>query len=537
MQEEIIIKIRAEDEATPQIEALARTINKSFSEIGKPVFDLKGFDKISVKGKVMFGDLTDEFLGFRRVMDSMGRFGKTPLRNMNLNLEETKNLWEKLQKPVKNFQNQMDQMDFEPIGDLSDYLNIAGLSQKDFNKYAEQNFLTNIKGVGLWDNLNQRVISYGSAVKQAVLQNRRFQFGWLSIMFAGMALERAFGGIISAQMELYGITAMTTDMWTILMMPAMDKLSTYLYDFINAMMNLPEPIKAVIGWVVFLGYGLGKLMSSLGQIMLFLGGLRFLFPSAFASGVGAIKGFVGALAGLGTFFLAIFAIITIIVIGFFMAWKTNYLHIQEITDAFLGRLKQMFGGVFEILKGIVKFFTAFFTGDFEGAKNAVIQILKGFGNFFTGLFFGFVALCSMITISIIRIFWGMIDTIIGFFRWLWEKIKEGFNWLIEQAKKVWDTIIGIFSKPITQIISVITKTVGGGTKVKDAIITPSGMVYTHPQDYLIATKNPSELIGGKGNITISPIYNIYVSDKREMERLLKDNNIRLVEEVKRMVAV
>jgi hypothetical protein len=38
-------------------------------------------------------------------------------------------------------------------------------------------------------------------------------------------------------------------------------------------------------------------------------------------------------------------------------------------------------------------------------------------------------------------------------------------------------------------------------------------------------------------ITISPTYYIYVSDKREMEKLLKENNQHLVEEVKRMTAI
>lgn len=46
---------------------------------------------------------------------------------------------------------------------------------------------------------------------------------------------------------------------------------------------------------------------------------------------------------------------------------------------------------------------------------------------------------------------------------------------------------------------------GGGSKsVNDAIITPQGdIITTHPKDYIIATKNPGELMGGGSGINIT----------------------------------
>jgi len=584
MQEEIIIKIRAEDEATPQIEALARTINKSFSEIGKPVFDLKGFDKISVKGKVMFGDLTDEFLGFRRVMDSMGRFGKTPLRNMNLNLEETKNLWEKLQKPVKNFQNQMDQMDFEPIGDLSDYLNIAGLSQKDFNKYAEQNFLTNIKGVGLWDNLNQRVISYGSAVKQAVLQNRRFQFGWLGIMFAGMALERAFKGIVSAQMELYGITAMTTDMWTILMAPAMDTVSTFVYDFINAIMNLPEDYSTIIGWGVLFGWVAGQILGVTGQIVLFLASMRILGLPITWSGMLA---FLGKWAGWLILIVALSYIIWKYITKlaeeskayrmvtppgmeekeykypyeergtrqFVMDYSKSTEEIEKYTKEWADYHEDSVNGLVDTTSREFENMKFDVTQDMNIMSKEIMNDMNTTANGITKDFD-----TSQISIN------DDIDKIISNFSGGTLNMQENWgtaletNWAnvtnyVDGVTKEFDAIpknIETIHTIRTYRVEENTKTPsgsisgggGGGVFSKvvgtikkwlgfqyGGIMPYTGLAYLHAGERIIPA--------GKGGeeIILNVSYNIQVSDKREMERLLKDNNIRLVEEVKRQIAV
>lgn len=77
--------------------------------------------------------------------------------------------------------------------------------------------------------------------------------------------------------------------------------------------------------------------------------------------------------------------------------------------------------------------------------------------------------------------------------WLWGKItgfiSSGMDILKGIGSWIWDKVTGFFD--------------GGGnsTSVDDAIITPQGVVHTNPQDYIIATKDPSSLGGGK-SITI-----------------------------------
>jgi hypothetical protein len=59
---------------------------------------------------------------------------------------------------------------------------------------------------------------------------------------------------------------------------------------------------------------------------------------------------------------------------------------------------------------------------------------------------------------------------------------------------------------------------GGGERVSDAIITPTGKVITtSPEDYLIATKTPEKLGVGAGGMTFSPTININAQINSEMD--------------------
>jgi hypothetical protein len=82
---------------------------------------------------------------------------------------------------------------------------------------------------------------------------------------------------------------------------------------------------------------------------------------------------------------------------------------------------------------------------------------------------------------------------------------------------------GIFSS----IIKTIKKWVGlqsGGD------ILRSGLAYVHKGETVIPTNKKSE-------VTLNVTYNIQVHDKYEMEKLLRDNNLKLVEEVKRQINI
>ena len=71
--------------------------------------------------------------------------------------------------------------------------------------------------------------------------------------------------------------------------------------------------------------------------------------------------------------------------------------------------------------------------------------------------------------------------------------------------------------------------------VDDAIITPKGIIGTAPDDYIITTKNPQSLGGKNGSVVVNNTYNVNVSDKREFDKILRENNQKLTEDVRRLV--
>jgi len=83
---------------------------------------------------------------------------------------------------------------------------------------------------------------------------KRFRGELLSVMFAGMALTRSLNGIISAQMELWGVTELTSAAWQVTMLPIMAQFAPFLYKVLDGFMNLPEPVQKGVGALIGFGY-------------------------------------------------------------------------------------------------------------------------------------------------------------------------------------------------------------------------------------------------------------------------------------------
>jgi len=67
-------------------------------------------------------------------------------------------------------------------------------------------------------------------------------------------------------------------------------------------------------------------------------------------------------------------------------------------------------------------------------------------------------------------------------------------------------------------------------------IPKTGPYMLHAGEYV----NTIGKANGMGNgtiINLSPIYNVYVSDKREFEMMIKNNNNKLVEDLRRMIEI
>lgn len=110
-----------------------------------------------------------------------------------------------------------------------------------------------------------------------------------------------------------------------------------------------------------------------------------------------------------------------------------------------------------------------------------------------------------------------------FFVKIWEDVKGivsgAIDFIMDKVNSVLNAINNIRSTA-RNIGNGVTSSIGRVLGVNDAIISPKGdIITTHPEDYLIATKNPGGLLGaGGGSITINVTGNTLL-DRQSGERI------------------
>ena len=115
---------------------------------------------------------------------------------------------------------------------------------------------------------------------------------------------------------------------------------------------------------------------------------------------------------------------------------------------------------------------------------------------------------------------------------IWSEILQpAFNWLSDVGTKIWNILKSPFETLAKQIAdvfnwikSVVRNLIGWGS-VNDGIVQNGKIITTHPDDYIVATKDPASL-GGKGGITIN-INNAVVRDDRDIDALVKKISMEL----------
>jgi hypothetical protein len=322
----------------------------------------------------------------------------------------------------------------ESMKSLTQGMKTLGISQTDLNAYMRDNGVVLLENGKFMDKLTGKVIRQAKVLRDATKQARGFKFEWLSIMFAGMALDRAFGGIVRSQLELFGVTDMMSSAWTLVMLPVMEQITPLIYALIDAFMNLPEPVKMAIGWFVLLAAGLGKILTFAGQAFLGFQGLIRLFPSigtAIANAGGGITGLgkvIGAFfGGLSATVLAVIAAIVLVVIGMYLAFKENFMGMKGIVTDFIDGFKQAFKGLIDVFKGVMNIIKGIFSGDGDLIVKGFTQIIKGLFNTVVGLIKMTLTAVGAIVVGTIRVVIGILQGTVNAFIAAYDKISKFFG--------------------------------------------------------------------------------------------------------------
>lgn len=203
----------------------------------------------------------------------------------------------------------------------------------------------------------------------------------------------------------------------------------------------------------------------------------------------------------------------------FEIWENIWNNIVKFTETVLA----LFVGI--ILETLDYFFP-----QWQEKLNFMFEILK---TVFTAIWEFMVMIWNTIWDSVKLV----LETIAQGLKISFEKMSEGlqfiWNGIADFFKSIWDRITGIFKGAIENILKFIDplldkinkviagmEALGGGVAKKfrgfvsrgksflgidDGVISPDGkIISTHPDDYIIATKDPSSLAGnGGGNIVIN----------------------------------
>lgn len=357
---------------------------------------------------------------------------------------------------------------------------------------------------------------------------QKFHFEWLSVMFVGMAINRVFGKYVKGAMEWLGATELMTEGLKLSVFTALEPFHDLIINISTALFDASPAMQAFVGWVVLAGAAVGGILSFFGQFFLGMMGLKLIVPKIgpafkkmFAKIAIGFKAVAAFIAGLSAMVLLVVAVIIIIIIGMVLAFKTNFMKIRLAFKLMVDGFKKMFMGFVNFFKGLIRFIVHFFSGQWGKAFDDVKMMFKGLWDFITGLLQALLSIVVIISLSIVKAFKVAFDAIWSSFKWLWDKLKAGF-----EAIKGWLGFGGDDDNSSST----------GMRSKNDFIWRPGqGATAINPNDTIVGFKGaPPDLGGGKG-ITFAPVYNVTVADRREFEMLIKDNNVRQVEDLRRLI--
>jgi len=228
-----------------------------------------------------------------------------------------------------------------------------------------------------------------------------FRMEMLSIMFFGMALTRMFMGMIGPTLEALGVFEMLGVLFQQFLLPVLLPLLPIFLQIFDFFMNLPEPVRAVIGVLIILGAILGFVMLIGAQLMLATAGIL-----TFIAGVGGLAGAAaligGALSTIGAFLSAIalpLLVLIALAVLLWLAWETNFGNIRgfvknvmiAIGNIIDGFVKVILGGlhlfhvrigkfpyfVIEVVRKILEHFGLLPKGAWQAAQNMLREFVKG----------------------------------------------------------------------------------------------------------------------------------------------------------------
>jgi len=298
----------------------------------------------------------------------------------------------------------------------------------------------NDSGVAV-DLAGRKVKNLYRVMKTAELQTRRFNMSLLSVMFAGMALQRSMGRLIRPAAEAAGIFDIFGGVLEDVFSPIMEALEPAISAIGDVLSNMSDNAKLVVGaFVLFLFVG-GVALALIGQMGLAIGGLSILFgktvlTATAASGAVFKLGVASAVSGTTAqvaflpFLPILYAIVAVVglAIAIFYYW--------DDIMSFLGDDFKRFGKI-ALAIFFPMIFVLFKLGDILKWLGSTVRMFVTS----TALFFGWLG-DKISTFG---------ETVSGTFTSIWDWIIEIWESLGDWLSEKWDAIKEYFIEKWTAV--------------------------------------------------------------------------------------
>lgn len=196
--------------------------------------------------------------------------------------------------------------------------------------------------------------------------NERFRGEWMSLMFAGMALQSVFGGYIQNVLQMLGITDTLAALFMTFLLPAIEPLLPLFFGLMEVLFNLPNPVKKAIGIFMILVTAIGFAMFVAGAFVLAVVGIMIILAKAgIAVSVTAVS------------FYVILAGALIFVISVVLAFMHSFGILGLLLEWFVMFPLKLLWGVMKAVYNVFMAFVSFLNGDTSGAINHLKEAVRG----------------------------------------------------------------------------------------------------------------------------------------------------------------
>ena len=362
-----------------------------------------------------------------------------------------------------------------------------------------------------------------NAIRKSTHGMKGFRMEMLGVMFFGMMLQRTFSGLIKTSLEWMGVMEVFSLALGILFLPVAELLLKWALKFLQWVSELTPVQKKLIGTFVLMGIAIGGLLFIIGSFALGIGSLIIAFKFLF-SPIGAILGLLLALAGVSIFgmldgFTKEVEGAGTTLAGFGITGET----LTKVKDKIMQVITKVKDTIVENLPAIL-----------EKGKEILTKIVKGISD------------------NKEKIAEVMEDILVAMGEWVADNLQDFIDIGVTIGKAIAKGVaisafkigeaIGEASVRLGERIGENIRTnirMTPGERARaglpnfqaGGIVPETGPIFAHKGETVVPANRSA------GGITFNITNNISGSNVDELDRLIKENNLQLVEEVKREIAI